>query len=64
MADPVNGAVPAEEELVDYEEEEVPEGEAAKGEQVGIPHGLAKSSIYLEAPTQSIYRCCTVLLGH
>jgi len=34
MADPVNGAVAGEEELVDYEEEEIPEGEAAKGEQV------------------------------
>jgi len=34
MADPINGAVAVEEELVDYEEEEVPEGEAAKGDQV------------------------------
>jgi hypothetical protein len=35
MADPVlNGA--AEEELVDYEEEEVVEGEAAKGDQVRL----------------------------
>lgn len=64
MADPVNGAVPAEEELVDYEEEEVPEGEAAKGEQVGIPRGLTKSSICLEAPTSRAFTCCTALLGH
>lgn len=34
MADPINGAPAAEEELVDYEEEEAPEGEAAKGDQV------------------------------
>lgn len=33
MTDPVNGAA-AEEELVDYEEEEVVEGDAAKGDQV------------------------------
>ncbi len=32
--DPVNAAAAAEEELVDYEEEEVPEGDAAKAEQV------------------------------
>ncbi len=35
MTDPVNGAA-AEEELVDYEEEEVVEGDAAKGDQVRI----------------------------
>ena len=34
MADTEYGAAAAEEELVDYEEEEVPEGEAAKGDQV------------------------------
>ena len=33
MADP---ALNGEEELVDYEEEEVPEGEAAKADQVGL----------------------------
>jgi hypothetical protein len=36
MTDPVNGAAAAEEELVDYEEEEVVEGDAAKGDQVRI----------------------------
>jgi hypothetical protein len=36
MADPANG----EEELVDYEEEEVHEGEAAKADQVGLCHKL------------------------
>jgi hypothetical protein len=47
MADPTNGTMPAEEELVDYEEEEVPEGEAAKGEQVRnclFPFLIATSS--------------------
>lgn len=43
MADPVNGAAAAEEELVDYEEEEVLEGEAAKGDQVRIWAGAKRS---------------------
>ena len=50
MTDPVNGAAAAEEELVDYEEEEVPEGDAAKGDQVRITAArtpMAARSIYV-----------------
>lgn len=50
MADPINGAAAAEEELVDYEEvEEVPEGDAAKGDQVGAEH-LMKERTFKISP--------------
>ena len=39
----MNGAIAAEEELVDYEEEEVVEGEAAKGDQVRMPPARPQS---------------------
>lgn len=43
MADLTNGGVAAEEELVDYEEEEVPEGDANKADQVSKCKGRIRS---------------------
>jgi hypothetical protein len=54
MTDPVNGAAAAEEELVDYEEEEVVEGDAAKGDQVRIT--VYKAPMVQEASMSSLTR--------
>jgi len=54
MTDPVNGAAAAEEELVDYEEEEVVEGDAAKGDQVRIT--AEKASMVQEASMSFLTR--------